>query len=73
LDLDHRSRRYRIFRFWGFEKEEEEHCIVIPRIAKAEGSKGLAPGHRKKSYGGDSREEITWVRLHQNFGNWELE
>jgi hypothetical protein len=43
--------------FWGFEKEREEHCIVIPRIAKAEGFRGVALGHRDGSHGGGLREE----------------
>jgi len=40
---------------------------------KPEAPKGFSPGHGIESYGGDSREEITWVRLHQNFDNRELE
>jgi hypothetical protein len=43
--------------FWGFEKEKEEHYMEIPRIAKAEGLRGVDLGHRHASHVGGLREE----------------
>jgi hypothetical protein len=68
-DLDRRSRWYRAFGFWGFERERWKHCIMILQIMKSEVLGGVALGHRTGSHGEGLREGAKNLSPVSGFGD----